>query len=298
MAGRVRRIAVPGLLVGLTTAGVVGIATGAESPPTVAAVPMAVPVAGPTSSPVREQSTSRSNADLRPALPTSSASPSAAAESTPTTAKKKASKPKPKAPSLTVVDHEYTRVDLNVRARNDPDSELLTVLKTGSKLSVTATVRDGWRYISYRGDGAWVKNQYLMESKPKAEPAGISAAACAGGSTVESGLTQDAIRVHRAICARFPAVTSYGGVRADSLPEHPSGRALDAMISDSTVGWQIARWVRANAKQLGVSEVLYDRHIWTVQRSSEGWRTFSDRGSATANHEDHVHVSVYGSSGG
>ena len=24
------------------------------------------------------------------------------------------------------------------------------------------------------------------------------------------------------------------------------------MISDSTVGWEIARWVRANAKELGV----------------------------------------------
>jgi hypothetical protein len=69
------------------------------------------------------------------------------------------------------------------------------------------------------------------------------------------------------------------------------------MISDSTVGWQIANWVRANASRLGVSEVLYSQRIWTVQRSSEGWRFMSDRGSATANHYDHVHVTVYGNSG-
>jgi hypothetical protein len=44
-------------------------------------------------------------------------------------------------------------------------------------------------------------------------------------------------------------------------------------------------------------EVIYRQHIWTVQRSSEGWRPMSDRGSPTANHMDHVHVSVYGNSG-
>ena len=60
----------------------------------------------------------------------------------------------------------------------------------------------------------------------------------------------------------------------------------------------IAEWVRANHAALGVSEVLWAQQIWTVQRSSEGWRTFEDRGSATANHYDHVHVTVYGDSGG
>jgi hypothetical protein len=69
------------------------------------------------------------------------------------------------------------------------------------------------------------------------------------------------------------------------------------MISNSTVGWQIANWVRANASRLGVSEVIYSQSIWTVQRSSEGWRSMSDRGSATANHYDHVHITVYGYSG-
>jgi hypothetical protein len=70
------------------------------------------------------------------------------------------------------------------------------------------------------------------------------------------------------------------------------------MISDSDEGWEIAKWVRANAKELGVSEVIHAQKIWTVQRSSEGWRWMEDRGSATANHYDHVHVSVYGNAAG
>ena len=214
-------------------------------------------------------------------------------------------------PPLTVVDTMYTRVDLNVRTQNEVDARLIAVLNSGSTVAVTRTARGGWRYISYRGAGGWVKNQYLVQSKPRvkavAKPmaravvrrsSGFSSAACSGGSAVERGLTPDAVRVHRAICARFPSVKSYGGVRADSLPEHPSGRALDAMIPNRGTGWEIANYVRANAKRLGVSEVLFDRRIWTVQRGGEGWRTFPDRGSVTANHQDHVHVSVYGDSGG
>ena len=69
------------------------------------------------------------------------------------------------------------------------------------------------------------------------------------------------------------------------------------MIPNSSVGQAIANYVRANAKALGVSEVIWSQRIWTVQRSGEGWRSMSDRGSPTANHYDHVHVTVYGSSG-
>jgi hypothetical protein len=145
-----------------------------------------------------------------------------------------------------------------------------------------------------------VKDRYLARRKPAHADAGgggISSAPCSSGSKVESGLTPDAIRVHRAICARYPQVKVFGGRRAGSDGFHSSGRAVDSMISDSAVGWQIAKWVRANARRLGASEVIYSQHIWTVQRSSEGWRSMPDRGSRTANHYDHVHVSVYGNRG-
>jgi Sec-independent protein translocase protein TatA len=129
-----------------------------------------------------------------------------------------------------------------------------------------------------------------------AAPAGVSQAACASGSAVEAGLTKDAIRVHRAVCALFSGVTGWGGTRG-SGDFHGTGQALDIMIPNSSVGQSIANYVRANAKALGVSEVIWSQHIWTVQRSGEGWRAMSDRGSPTANHYDHVHVSVYGNSG-
>ena len=201
---------------------------------------------------------------------------------------------------LKVTDSKYATTDLNLRTEPKDDATVVGVVRAGTKLSVTDTVTDGFRYVSYHDKGRWVKNEYLSDHKPTAASGGggggFSSAPCPSGSSVESGLTPDAIRVHRAVCHRYPQVKTFFGKRG-SGGYHGQGRALDCMISDSTVGWDIAHWVRANAKRLGASEVIYRQHIWTVQRSSEGWRSMSDRGSPTANHMDHVHVSVYGNSG-
>ena len=51
-------------------------------------------------------------------------------------------------------------------------------------------------------------------------------------------------------------------------------------------------FVRAHYSELGVSYVIYSQHIWSQERGGEGWRPTSDRGSTTANHYDHVHVST------
>ena len=229
----------------------------------------------------------------------------------PTPSKKKSSKPKSKpsktpspkptrfpTPKLDVTGSKYATTALNIRTVPAMDSRVVTVVAAGTKLSITKSVHNGFRYISYRDKGRWVRNQYLSDSKPKPKSTGsgsISGAPCPSGSKVEIGLTQDAIRVHRALCARFPKISSFGGRRSGG-GFHGTGQALDVMISGSA-GWDVAYWVRANAKRLGVSEVLFSQKIWTVQRGSEGWRSFSDRGSSTANHYDHVHVSVYGNRG-
>ena len=208
-------------------------------------------------------------------------------------------------PILKVIGRKYATTDLNVRTEPKANGSVVAVVDKGNKVAVTKTITNGFRYVSYRGKGRWVKNKYLSEKKPKSTSSsssssgrggGISGAPCPGGSSVESGLTADAIRVHRALCHRYPQFTSFLGRRSSS-GYHGQGRALDGMISNTTVGWDAAKWVRANAKSLGVSEVIYRQQIWTVQRSSDGWRPMSDRGSPTANHMDHVHVSVYGNSG-
>ncbi|MEU4192711.1 SH3 domain-containing protein [Kribbella sp. NPDC026611] len=251
---------------------------------------------------------------LRPPISTTS-TPSAAPKpkSTPTAKhlKKQAPIPKPssvktraaadaaagiKPPKITGT--KYTTTDVNLWSL-PLTGVLLDVLPKGTKVSVTGEVNGLWAEVVSDGKSRWVKAQYLSATKPVANAVGsISQAACKSGSAMEQGLTPDAIRVHRAICAMFPDISTYGGLRSgDSGSEHSTGRAVDIMINSSSEGQQIADWLKANYKKLGVSQLIWEQHIWTVQRSSEGWRAMEDRGGATANHMDHVHVSVYGNSG-
>ena len=294
VAVRLARMAIPAAVVTALGVGVAGAVMPGDDPQVAYPAPAStVPVESSPSETERAQELSRRNS--RPPVEIASVR------------KPKSSSSETMAPrlSLKVIDRKYATTELNVRTQADADSSVVAVVKKGTKLSVTKTISDGFRYVSYRGKGRWVKNQYLSDRKPKSTTSGsssgsgsggISGAPCPGGSSVESGLTADAIRVHRALCHRYPQFTSFLGRRSSS-GYHGQGRALDCMISDTSVGWDAARWLRANAKSLGVMEVIYRQQIWTVQRSSDGWRSMSDRGSPTANHMDHVHVSVYGNSG-
>lgn len=113
---------------------------------------------------------------------------------------------------------------------------------------------------------------------------------CPGTEGTENGLTSSAVRVYRAVCNNFPQITTYGGY--DAHGEHASGRAIDIMNSDTGLGDRIAAFLQANAGALNLYDIIWQQHIWTPVRAGEGWRSMSDRGSATANHFDHVHVSV------
>ena len=225
-----------------------------------------------------------------------------------------------------VVDHKFATTPLNIRTKPSEEAKVLEVLGWAEKIAVTGETRGEWAEVVVGEESRWVRREFLAENKPKPEPepkpepsqeaepsaapdpeptqapaaekteapasTGLSSAPCASGSEVESGLVANAIAVHRAVCAAFPQVTSYGGVRPGDDGYHGTGQALDIMITGST-GDQIAEWLRGHASALGISEIIWSQKIWTAQRSSEGWRWMEDRGSTTANHYDHVHVSVY-----
>jgi hypothetical protein len=185
--------------------------------------------------------------------------------------------------------HLWTAAELNLWASTDPKAKLLGTVDGGKKVLVTGRRADGRAEIVVKGQARWVTALYLSADKPLAAAGGISMAPCPDGS-VENGLTSGAVRVYRTVCHAFPQVTTYGGW--DAHGEHSSGRALDIMVSDSGLGQAIADFLVAHAAELNLFDVLWQQHIWTPVRASEGWRAMSDRGSATANHYDHVHVSV------
>lgn len=113
--------------------------------------------------------------------------------------------------------------------------------------------------------------------------------------TGTSGLTSGARVVLASVTWAFPQITSVIGVRPDSLPDHPTGHAIDFMIpspfsgSGSALGNDVVAAVQANAGAWHVKYLIYRQRIWTP---GSGWRAMSDRGSPTANHMDHVHVTV------
>lgn len=68
--------------------------------------------------------------------------------------------------------------------------------------------------------------------------------------------------------------------------DHPGGLALDFMVSKS-VGDRLAACALRNKAALGITYVIWQQRI----NYGSGWQAMEDRGGATANHMDHVHLS-------
>lgn len=87
-----------------------------------------------------------------------------------------------------------------------------------------------------------------------------------------NGLTPNAWNLAQYIQANYPGVQSIGGVRADPLPDHPSGRAIDIMVGTNTaLGNAIHADIVSQSARFGISYTM--------------WQT-------DAAHYDHIHVTV------
>jgi hypothetical protein len=186
-----------------------------------------------------------------------------------------------------VSGHRFAATALEVHAAAKDSSPVLATLKAGSSVAITGKTHGPWAQVMHKGLPRWVTAKQLVKVMP------LGTSPCASGSSMEAGLQPDTIKVHRAVCAIFPQVTRYLGRGGGG--EHRSGRAVDIMVyGDSALGYKIAAFAQKNARALGISQVIWHQHIWTVQRGGDGWRAMPNRGSATANHMNHVHVTTYG----
>jgi hypothetical protein len=318
---RVQRIALPSVLALAVSAGLVfgGISANNHAAETLTAAPSA-PVAL-----AERQADQPSRAGERtptaaptPAEVPAEAPPAAAltvADPQKLTGVSFAPSPSPSASKTSESVKMYATTSVNIRTEANPDSNKVGSLSTGDSTTATGRTDNGFSQVEFNDRTGWVSSQYLSRTAPAKSAApstpaasessapaqsnasssrSTSAAAPGGGTACAPlpGLTPRTEAVHQALCAGFPAVDSYGGVRPDWDAEHPSGRAIDAMVSSTSTGNAVADWARANAAQYGITEVIWNQRIWTTQRASEGWRAMGDRGSVTANHGDHVHISV------
>jgi uncharacterized protein YgiM (DUF1202 family) len=195
----------------------------------------------------------------------------------------------PKLPKITGT--RYATATLNIRSTHTTKYRLITELPRGTKLSITGVVKNGRMQIIFQKTVRWVTAKYLSKSAPRSIPPSWRA--------VERGLKPNAIKVHRAAREKFPQIITYYTVRSGVFTDHSTGRALDLMIpnyrsaSGKALGYKVAAWAKANAKPLGINYVIWNQHIWNIQRDSEGWRYMADRGDDSANHKNHVHITVF-----
>lgn len=180
----------------------------------------------------------------------------------------------------------WTTTELNLWSGPERDADKVGLIDGLEKVLVTGRKDNGRVEIVLGKRARWVTAGYLADEKPSTEPR--LGGSCANGTSVSG--SANVIGVHNAVCAAFPDITSYGTYRGDG--EHAQGIAIDIMVSGER-GWEVAEFLRTNYSALGISYLIYAQKIWSVERGGEGWRSMSDRGSATANHYDHVHVTTY-----
>lgn len=241
---------------------------------------------------------------LRDSAPTASTPTSAPATNQPTST---ASTPAPAttapaaSPDAPVTTTGSALVNVNrlyVRATSAADGEIVATVTRGKALGTTGVRTADRTQIVLNGRARWVFSAYTT-------PVGALAAATAPRAVSPQVTTQGISRLNAngkrvvdAVIAEFPAIRTIYGWRASSSysSDHPNGRAVDIMIphwsANADLGWSVAHYFEKNAAAHNVSYVIFRQKTWSAAYPERGWRPMADRGGATANHMDHVHVSV------
>ena len=214
-----------------------------------------------------------------------------------------------------VTGRMWSTATLKLRTEPRADAKDVGLVKDDTRVAVTGRRQAGYAEVVVDRLARWVTADYLSRTKQVPPPAasapaapaapaasasgsrtapapatGLSNAPCPDGSSIEGALQPASVKVYRAVCAAFPELTTYGG--QDGHGEHVNGEAIDFMVPDSATGQRVADFVYAHHAELDLFDIIWSQHIWTIERASEGFRSMSDRGSATANHYDHVHIKI------
>ncbi|MGY1829292.1 hypothetical protein ACI8AA_02555 [Geodermatophilus sp. SYSU D01180] len=144
------------------------------------------------------------------------------------------------------------------------------------------------------------RRDWSHDRAPAAAPAPAPAAAPAAAAAVSTNLTGRPTATSTAYSAWAahvrPVVAEvaqrFGVPTVLTRPGHSPTQQLAAdfmVYADSGKGNAVAQYVIDNAARLHVDYVIWKQRIFVI--GSSGWRGMADRGSPTANHMDHVHVS-------
>lgn len=90
-------------------------------------------------------------------------------------------------------------------------------------------------------------------------------------------------------------ISNIGGYRPGDPQDHGKGLAVDVMVDSVAQGNQVAQYAIDNMANNDISYVIWQQQFYAPVNNIYGpantWNPMPDRGSATQNHMDHVHVS-------
>ncbi len=195
--------------------------------------------------------------------------------------------------ALVLPIRKYTRyafvADTVIRKDADAASDQVGTLAAAEAVRTTGTVKGNFTQIIWDGATKWVATISLSVSKPSADGFGDL------GSDSLNKLEPNGKAAVIALRAAFPQIKTIYGWRASSAysSDHPNGRATDNMIPDykknKALGDAVAAWAIAHGKELHITYLIWRQQSYTISRGT--WKKMADRGSDTANHMDHVHIS-------
>jgi hypothetical protein len=111
----------------------------------------------------------------------------------------------------------------------------------------------------------------------------------AGLGAVKSNVRSAAVQLG----CTFGEPRMHGVAGRAGTSDHPGGLAVDFMV-DRATGDRLAACALENMDALGIKYVIWEQRI----NHGNGWKPMEDRGGATANHFDHVHISFDRGGGG
>lgn len=190
---------------------------------------------------------------------------------------------------------KFATAELNVWI-SATGSKFSGTIAKGSEVQVTGTVTSGRAQIIHNGATRWVTARYVSASAP-ASGGGDGGSLNRGWSSGLDKTNVNVKKIVRHVWANMTQIKTMYGWRRDVTPDHPAGRAVDIMIpnyrSNKALGQEIAEYFKANHSEFRIHYIIWNQKIWNVSRSKEGWRAMASRGSDTANHKDHVHITCY-----
>lgn len=174
----------------------------------------------------------------------------------------------------------YVRTSATLRASASASGSVVGTVPMGTTLRSTGSAAGAFSSAIWNGKTAWIADSQVVATM---------------GSTSLNRLETYGKAAVLVVRPRYPRLTSIYGWRSSSdySTDHPNGRAVDFMIpsykTNKAQGDLVAAYVIANGKNMHVTYVIWQQRIYTM--SSGKWKAMANRGSDTANHKDHVHVS-------